>query len=754
MRLNYSSIPWKTAAIYALTAGLWIYFSDALVLATAFDHKTQSLLQTYKGWFFVAITTTLLFAILRNHFKMFHTEELERQKSEERLNRIRDQYRQIYEYSGDAILLTTTDGAVLSANPAACGLFTMDESRICSLGRMGLFDLSDPRLPQAHEQWKRAGKFSGVLGMRRGDGSVFPAYISSNVFTDADGMEKITMVIREQTALESISRERSFLSEIVDSSVNEIYVFDAKELHFTYANASALENIGYTMEEIGSLTPVMIKPEFTEERFKEIIKPLEDRQKKTLVFETIHQRKNGSTYPVRVSLQLHRQGFHDYFVAFIFDITEHRKAEDRLKTDEERFRLAMEVSKQWPFEFDIRNNTLKFPPEFALMLGYAPEEVPPTPEFWANNTHPDDQKEFLKVLKEYREGKSSEFHSECRMRTSSGAWLWIEYVGETIEFDPSGKPFRGIGICMDISRRKTMEEKLRASDRIFTHAIDMLCIVGFDGYFKVLNPAWERVLGWSIEELLSKPWITFVHPDDVPAAIMAATSLMDGGHEYQSEERYVCKDGSIRWLSWNSYVYQDEEIFLGVARDVTDRKKMEIALNESEEKYRKLIEHSPDAIFINDDNVITYVNHACVALLKAETKSDIIGKNPLEIFHPDYHTTINDWINKILMEEDPVPLMKGKVICTDGSVFDVETRASPIIIDRKNVIHVVMRDITWRKEAESKLEDQLQELRRWYEGSLGREERLMELKREVNILLAQQGQPPRYAGSPDGNYDA
>ena len=122
------------------------------------------------------------------------------------------------------------------------------------------------------------------------------------------------------------------------------------------------------------------------------------------------------------------------------------------------------------------------------------------------------------------------------------------------------------------------EEKLKTSDRIFKHSMDMLCIAGFDGYFKVLNPAWTTILGWSDEELLSKPWIDIVHPNDRDKTKDIKAVIVDGKEVYQFENRYICKDGTIKWLSWNSFPYPQENVMFGVARDITERKKAEEAL--------------------------------------------------------------------------------------------------------------------------------------------------------------------------------
>lgn len=112
----------------------------------------------------------------------------------------------------------------------------------------------------------------------------------------------------------------------------------------------------------------------------------------------------------------------------------------------------------------------------------------------------------------------------------------------------------------------------------FDMSVDMLCIAGFDGYFKRLNPAWERTLGWSIEDLLSRPWLDFVHPEDVNSTVAAGDYLMSGRILFTFENRYRCKDGSYRWISWSSFPVAERELIYAVARDVTDRRRAETEL--------------------------------------------------------------------------------------------------------------------------------------------------------------------------------
>lgn len=112
-------------------------------------------------------------------------------------------------------------------------------------------------------------------------------------------------------------------------------------------------------------------------------------------------------------------------------------------------------------------------------------------------------------------------------------------------------------------------------NRFFTLSLDMLCIADFGGYFKRLNPAWEKVLGFTREELQSVPMFEFVHPDDRERTLEQNRLVRHGGQAVAFENRYRCKDGSYRWLLWNARADLEHQVIYSVARDITERKQAE-----------------------------------------------------------------------------------------------------------------------------------------------------------------------------------
>ena len=113
----------------------------------------------------------------------------------------------------------------------------------------------------------------------------------------------------------------------------------------------------------------------------------------------------------------------------------------------------------------------------------------------------------------------------------------------------------------------------------------MLCFLDFNGYFRGLNPAWERTLSFTLEELMSKPFIEFVHPDDRERTLKQNASVRGGGQALAFENRYLCKDGSYRWFRWNATPHTANKVIYSVARDITESKRLE---DEREQLVREL----------------------------------------------------------------------------------------------------------------------------------------------------------------------
>lgn len=164
-----------------------------------------------------------------------------------------------------------------------------------------------------------------------------------------------------------------------------------------------------------------------------------------------------------------------------------------------------------------------------------------------------------------------------------------------------------------ISERNKAEEALRDKteelDRYFTSSLDLLCIADTDGYFRRLNPEWERTLGYSLEDIENSRFLDFVHPDDINSTLTAMAALKSQTSIMRFENRYRCKNGSYRWIEWRSQPVG--KLIYAAARDITERKLTEEALRESEEKLKAVLQGAPiPQFFIDKNHTVIYWNKA------------------------------------------------------------------------------------------------------------------------------------------------
>jgi PAS domain S-box-containing protein len=178
-----------------------------------------------------------------------------------------------------------------------------------------------------------------------------------------------------------------------------------------------------------------------------------------------------------------------------------------------------------------------------------------------------------------------------------------------------------------------LKEAHKEREMFMDVSLDMLCIAGVDGYFKQLNPIWMETLGWTKEELVSRPYIDFVHPDDLDETLNAADRLEHGENIIKFTNRYQCKDGSYRWLSWRSYIDIESKKIFAVARDVQEEKKKEEQL----QKYVK-----------TQSELLREVNHRVKNnLASILSMLHIEQEKALKDNQTDYHNLLTDLASRI-----------------------------------------------------------------------------------------------------------
>ena len=139
--------------------------------------------------------------------------------------------------------------------------------------------------------------------------------------------------------------------------------------------------------------------------------------------------------------------------------------------------------------------------------------------------------------------------------------------------------FVGAGLVVS-TLMGSLYSRLETGNRFIDLSIDMFCIAGFDGFFKGLNPSWQTALGFTTEELMAKPYLEFIHQEDRPATVAEDIRLQNREVTFAFENRYLCKDGSYKWMLWNAVSVPEQKLIYAVARDITERKKAHLQIEQ------------------------------------------------------------------------------------------------------------------------------------------------------------------------------
>ena len=542
---------------------------------------------------------------------------------------------------GDGVITTDALGMITRINPVAEQLTGWSEKEALGKPLLEVFKI-------INENTRLEVENPVVHVLREG---LIVGLANHTLLIDKDGVERpiadsgapirnkngeiigVVMVFRDQTKERAAQKERMLLSDTISASLNEIYIFDANTLHFRFVNKSALNNLGYTLNQINQLTPLDLKPEYTLKSYHALIQDLLDGKKEKEVFETVQKRSNGTVYPVEVHLQLIQHESEKVFLAVIQDITEKKKAQTKIRDTEEQY------------------------------------------------SH---------LFTEMDEG----------------------FAVHQIVLDDAG------------------------------NAVDYI--------FLDVNPAFEKLTGLKKENLIGHP-VTEVMPNTEQYWIetYGRVALERIAVKF---ENYAAELG--KWYSVSAFSPKAKQ-FATIFVDITERKKNEKMILESEQKFRSLFETmAQGVIYQNADGTINLANKAALQMLGL-SKDQLLGRTSYDprwqaihedgtVFPGEEHPAMQAFTTGKEIRN----IVMGVYSPQRGSHVWININAIPQFHPGENKpfqIFTTLEDITEQKQIEKKLKQQLDELRRWNAVTLGRETRILELKKEVNEALEKAGYPPKYS---------
>ena len=258
----------------------------------------------------------------------------------------------------------------------------------------------------------------------------------------------------------------------------------------------------------------------------------------------------------------------------------------------------------------------------------------------------------------------------------------------------------------DITERKRLEDSLIESEkryrRVFETASDGIVLLEkSEGIIAKANPAAEKMLGYSEEEFRGKKLQDIGIPLDMRDFPTIMQTLEKSGIITYSDVSVKTKSGQSVYT--DIYLVDRAELAQCNIREVTERKHAAEELRESEERYRQLVELSPDAVYIQSEGKIAYINAAGAKLFGAEDPAELLGMQLLELVHPDYRNIMRERLQLVNEEKIKVPFIEERLLRLDGTSVYVEVASTPFIYRNKRAAQVIARDITERRRAEEAL---------------------------------------------------
>ncbi|NQE34435.1 PAS domain S-box protein [Microcoleus asticus] len=241
-------------------------------------------------------------------------------------------------------------------------------------------------------------------------------------------------------------------------------------------------------------------------------------------------------------------------------------------------------------------------------------------------------------------------------------------------------------------------------DRFFSLSPDMLCVIGFDGYVTLINPAAEKILGYSPAEMIGKLFIEFVHPDDREITLKEVESIAAGNNTVGFENRWRCRNGSYKWIAWTATRFCEEELIYGVGRDITDRQRAQESLQYSNSILYSVIESTPDIICVKDIQGRYTIANSALAQFFEKPLEAILGTDDAGLFPAEMASKIIEIDSRVTAGEY---LTYEEYIPKNGAVQTFLTAKYPWRDSQENIIGVVgiSRDISDRIRAEKALQE-------------------------------------------------
>lgn len=550
-----------------------------------------------------------------------------------------------------------------------------------------------------------------------GDGRVLGVFITFSERIGPPGTEEATCIecacslakvaierAQARVALEaSETRYRTFLNHVPAN----VFVYDQESLAYLAVSDRAVREYGYSRDEFAQMTIADIRPQEDVPALKKML------SESGMAFENRgvwrHRKKDGVIMDVEITTHGIEVNGRPACIVLANDITHQLRAESALRRSEALNQAILQSSLDCILTMNEAGRIVEFNSSAERMFGYSRAEAVGG-----------SMKEMMipaALRAEHEQGLARYLATGeerlMRQRTRTTA---LRRNGETFPVELTVVPVEVAGerlftafirdIALELRAEQELKQTTELLQAVADGSSDAIFVKDREGRYLMFNKSAAELTGRSVEEVLGENDL-FLFGDEHGRIVMENDERVMQSSQPHILEEEVTAAGTTRNFQAMKAPLRDSEGrvvgLIGISREVTERKRMESALRSSEERYRSIIEHSPDMMFVNRDNCMTYINQAGIKLLRASSADEILGRSPLEFFHQDDQFKIRDRMTQLLSAPIVLPVFEKRLVALDGTVIDVDVQGASYYSDGRLEVQVVCRDVSERKKAERNL---------------------------------------------------